>query len=75
MMYVLKHKEEELFFKKRNSYSGGISIVDKVERAAFYTSAGRANASIRSSTSKYYLQNAGYSPNDFIVREVTVLLI
>lgn len=73
-MYVLKLKEEEKYFRKRSSYSGGLSIADSVERASFYTSIGKAYQSIESPTSKFYLKDIGYSPNDFIVREVEIRL-
>ena len=74
-MYVLKHVEENIYFRKRNSCSGGISIVDKLEKATTYSSAGKAKQSISSPTSKFYLSGTIYSSTDFEVREVEIKLI
>ena len=69
-MYVLKHKDEEEYLKKYDSFR--YIVVGNLERATIYSSVTRSMQSLRSM--KHMLKAGGYDINKFIPTEIEIKL-
>lgn len=73
-MYVLKHKNKEVYFDKNGGY-GIKSFTENINRASTYKTVAAANLSLNSKTGYWAFKDTEYKKNQFEPREAKIILI